>query len=61
MNDGDIKTKSVKFTWRLFLSILALTAVLVIHTLLPAYQGYRVKVLPYFTRLLYVLIGGFTT
>jgi NitT/TauT family transport system permease protein len=66
MTDGIINTKAARsvraeaFTWRLFLPVLALAAVLAAHILLPAYHGYRVKILPYFTRLLYILIGVFT-
>jgi NitT/TauT family transport system permease protein len=37
----------------------ALTFVLLLHIRLPVYPGYRVKVLPYFTRLLWILIGVF--
>ncbi|MDR2783845.1 MAG: ABC transporter permease subunit [Treponema sp.] len=66
MTDGNIKTETAssaragRFTWRLFLPVFALAVVLAMHVLLPAYQGYRVKILPYFTRLLYILIGSFT-
>ncbi|MDR0707730.1 MAG: ABC transporter permease subunit [Treponema sp.] len=65
MTDGNINTKAARsakaepYTWRVFLPVLALAAVLAAHILLPAYYGYRVKILPYFTRLLYILIGVF--
>ncbi|MDR1446529.1 MAG: ABC transporter permease subunit [Treponema sp.] len=47
------------FDWRSFIPAASLALVLFLHKTLPAYQGYRVKLLPYFTWLLYVLFGIF--
>ncbi|MDR1128481.1 MAG: hypothetical protein LBL20_04140, partial [Treponema sp.] len=49
-----------KFNWRVFLPAAALALVLLLHTALPPYEGYRVKLLPYFTNFLYILTGLFT-
>jgi NitT/TauT family transport system permease protein len=50
----------IVFTWRALIPLAALAAVLLLHVNLPAYPGYRVKLLPYFTILLSILIGVFT-
>jgi NitT/TauT family transport system permease protein len=49
----------VKLNGKVFLPVAALALVLFSHTALPAYSGYRVKLLPYFSYLLYLLIALF--
>jgi NitT/TauT family transport system permease protein len=47
------------FNWRVLVPLAALALVLLLHKALPIYKGYRPKVFPYFTWLLYILIGWF--
>jgi NitT/TauT family transport system permease protein len=47
------------FDWRTLVPVASLVFVLFLHTALPVYEGYRPKLFPYFTYLLYVLIGIF--
>ncbi|MDR0718785.1 MAG: ABC transporter permease subunit, partial [Treponema sp.] len=54
----EINTGAV-FNWRVLIPQAALVFVLFLHKALPVYEAYRPKVLPYFTRLLYILIGIF--
>jgi NitT/TauT family transport system permease protein len=51
--------KKIIFNWRTLAPLAALGFVLLLQTAFPAYAGYRVKLLPYFTRLLYILIAVF--
>jgi NitT/TauT family transport system permease protein len=52
--------RKIVFDWRTLIPVAALAFVLLLHVKLPAYPGYRVKLLPYFTRLLWILIVVFT-
>jgi NitT/TauT family transport system permease protein len=45
--------------WRALIPLAALAVVLFVHEALPAHRDYKVKQFPYFTGLLYVLIGFF--
>ncbi|MDR0732167.1 MAG: ABC transporter permease subunit [Treponema sp.] len=47
------------FDWRVLIPPAALAVNLLVHTLVPTNPGYRVKVLPYFTGFLYVLLAVF--
>ncbi|MDR1786423.1 MAG: ABC transporter permease subunit [Spirochaetaceae bacterium] len=51
--------RKIVFNKLVLLPPAALGAVLVMHQNLPVYAGYRVKTLPYFTYLLWVLLGLF--
>jgi NitT/TauT family transport system permease protein len=52
--------RKIVFDWRTLIPVAALAFVLLLHVKLPVYPGYRVKLLPYFTRLLWILIAVFT-
>jgi NitT/TauT family transport system permease protein len=47
------------FNWRILIPLAALGFVQVLHGLLPTHSGYRVKELPYFSSLIYILLGVF--
>jgi NitT/TauT family transport system permease protein len=47
------------FDWRVLIPLASLALVLVFHGLVPTHPGYRVKVLPYFSGFLYVLVAFF--
>ncbi|MDR3130228.1 MAG: ABC transporter permease subunit [Treponema sp.] len=52
--------RGIVFNWRALIPPGALAFILLLHVKLPAYPGYRVKLLPWFTLLLWALIGVFT-
>jgi hypothetical protein len=51
--------RKIIFDWRTLIPAAALAFVLLLHVKLPVYSGYRVKLLPYFTDLLRILIAVF--
>jgi NitT/TauT family transport system permease protein len=59
LEGAGVKPLSLGLDWRVLIPPAALTAVLFIHRALPVNPGYKVKQFPYFTVLLYVLIGFF--
>jgi NitT/TauT family transport system permease protein len=45
------------FNWKTLIPLASLGFVLLLHKVIPTHGAYRVKVLPYFSGLLYVLLG----
>jgi NitT/TauT family transport system permease protein len=52
-------TLSIGFDWRTLIPLGALGLVLLLHHALPVYEGYRPKLSPWFSWLLYALLGLF--
>ena len=56
---GPVGRFSIIFDWKILLPVLSLGLMLALHRLLPVYQGYRPKQLPYFTGFSRLLLAIF--
>jgi hypothetical protein len=53
---SDTRLLSPSFNWRVLLPLLALGLVLALHLIIPAHENYRLKLLPYFSDFLVILL-----
>lgn len=52
-----VEEADIFFNWRVLIPLASLGFALLIHAVVPAHPDYKVKQFPYFTNLLYLLIG----
>ena len=60
IKNGEVAEPRFSFNWRTLVPLAALGLVLAMHLLIPIHPAYRPKVLPWFSRLLVILISVFT-